>query len=229
MTGRVGALVPAAGSGDRLGGGPPKALRLIGDRPMLSHAVQSLLAAGRIDVIVVAAPPSALRQARAVLEPFGPAVRVVAGGASRPLSVRAALAELPDDIEVVLVHDAARPFVPVTVVRAVIERVLGGCPAVVPVIPVADTVKQIGTDGRVAGTPPRAGLRAVQTPQGFRRDILAAAHRRSDADDVTDDAGLVERLGCPVWTVPGAPEAFKVTGPMDVLLAEGWLRGRSGG
>lgn len=102
-----------------------------------------------------------------------------------------------------------------------------GADAVVPVLPVADTVKEVDDDGAVVRTLDRARLRAVQTPQAFRRAVLEAAHGRPGAPDATDDAALVEALGLPVVTVPGSPEAFKVTGPLDLSLAEAVVAGRS--
>ena len=132
------------------------------------------------------------------------------------------LAALPDDVDVVLVHDAARPFVPASVVEAVIAAVRDGHDAVIPVIPVSDTVKRLAPDGSVPETLPRHQLYAVQTPQGFLRTVLVEAHR-GEPMDATDDAVLVEGLGCPVWTVPGADLSFKVTRPVDLLLAESVL------
>jgi 2-C-methyl-D-erythritol 4-phosphate cytidylyltransferase len=158
---------------------------------------------------------------------------VVAGGATRSLSVREALAALPPDIDVVLVHDAARPLAPVALVEAVEAAVRAGHPAVVPGLPVVDTVKQVAATARgtdeVVGTVDRAALRAVQTPQGFRRDVLQDAYRDAAAAgvlDATDDAGLVERLGVPVAVVPGDERAFKVTRPLDLLLADAVLAQR---
>jgi 2-C-methyl-D-erythritol 4-phosphate cytidylyltransferase len=162
---------------------------------------------------------------------------VVAGGDSRGESVALALAAAPPECDVVLVHDAARPLVPCTVIDAVIDAVLAGAPAVVPVLPITDTVRRVDDQGVVVETPSREHLRAVQTPQGFPRDVLERAYapfltdRLASAADPavmlhTDDAGLVERLGLPVHVVPGAEEAFKVTRPLDLLMAEAVLRRR---
>lgn len=157
----------------------------------------------------------------------GVGISVVAGGEHRQDSVNAALAALPDGVEVVLVHDAARPLVPVGVIDAVVAAVLAGAAAAVPVLPVVDTLKRVHPDGSVAGTVSRAELRAVQTPQGFRRDVLARAHAAADPDlPATDDAGLVELLGVPVATVPGSVEALKITTPFDLVIAETILRHR---
>ena len=148
-----------------------------------------------------------------------PGARVVAGGATRQASVAAGLAALPDEVDVVLVHDAARALAPAELFTLVAAAVRAGHPAVVPAVPVTDTVRLLG-----GGVVDRTALRAVQTPQGFARDVLVAAHAADavepGAAPVTDDAGLVERGGLAVHLVPGHPEAFKVTTPLDLALAE---------
>jgi 2-C-methyl-D-erythritol 4-phosphate cytidylyltransferase len=215
----VAVVVPAAGRGERLGPGAPKALRTLGGRTLLELAVERLRQARRVDLVAVAVPPGEQDRIARDLS-----VLAVAGGADRQQSVAAALAALPPDVDVVLVHDAARPLVPPTLVDAVVEAVLGGAPAVIPGLPVADTIKRVDGDGRVVETPPRESLRAIQTPQGFRRDLLERAHREAGAElAVTDDAGLVERLGEPVLVIPGDEDAFKVTRPADLGRAEALL------
>ncbi|MDQ6649922.1 MAG: 2-C-methyl-D-erythritol 4-phosphate cytidylyltransferase [Actinomycetota bacterium] len=222
--GRVAAIVPAAGRGERLGPGLPKALRLLGGAPMLVHAVRALSQARLVDVVVVAAPPDDLVSVRELLSSHevGAEVRVVPGGASRQASVARALAELGPDVDVVLVHDAARPLAPSELADAVAAAVQGGAEAVVPALRVADTVKRVDATDRVVETLARDDLRAVQTPQGFRRHVLADAHEAAllDGHDATDDAGLVERLGAAVRVIAGSEEAFKVTRPTDLVLAE---------
>jgi 2-C-methyl-D-erythritol 4-phosphate cytidylyltransferase len=219
----VGALVPAAGSGLRLGPGAPKAMRPLAGEPLLVHAVRGLRAAAAVGPVVVAAPAADVELARQLLLHLD--VVVVAGGAERQDSVRAALAALPTSVDLVLVHDAARCLTPVDVVERVVAALRGGAEAVVPVLPVADTVKQVDGD-RVVTTVDRSALRAVQTPQGFRRSVLERAHA-STGPVLTDDAGLVEAAGGVVTTVAGADEAFKVTRPLDLVLAEALLRERS--
>lgn len=222
---RVGAVVPAAGAGTRLGPGAPKALRLLAGEPLLLHAVRRLRACPDVGPVVVAAPAGSEDDVAALLAGLG--ATVVAGGAERQDSVAAGLAALPPDVDLVLVHDAARALVPASVVAAVVTALGEGAEAVVPVLPVADTVKRVDGDGLVTATVPRDGLRAVQTPQGFRRAVLEAAHRSSAASTATatDDASMVEALGVPVRTVPGDPEAFKVTTAFDLLVAEAVIRG----
>ena len=153
-------------------------------------------------------------------------VQVVAGGGTRQESVRLALVSLDEDIDVVLVHDAARPLVPAELVDAVASAVRAGAEAVVPVLPLVDTVKQVDGQGDVVATLDRSRLRAVQTPQGFRRSALERAHVAADGTVATDDAGLVELAGIVVATISGSAEALKVTHPLDLVLAEALLARR---
>ena len=224
---RIAAVVPAAGRGERLGPGAPKALRELSGVPMLVHAVRAVAASRAVELVVVAAPPDGVHLMASLLADHDiPAeLIVVAGGASRQDSVRLAVASLPADFSGVLVHDAARPLVPVELVDAVAFAVRGGAEAVIPALPVADTVKQVD-GGVVVATPDRSALVAVQTPQGFAREVLEKAHAAAVGDAATDDAGLVERLGIPVRVVPGSEEALKVTRPLDLLLAEAILARR---
>lgn len=227
----VAAIVPAAGRGERLGPGQPKALRTVGGVPMLVHAVRALSRARLVDLVVVAAPADGVAEVSALLalHDIGAEVIVVAGGAERQESVSRALDALPDDVSVVLVHDAARPLAPSELADAVAETVLAGNNAVVPGLPIADTVKRVGArEGAlelVTETVRRDDLRSIQTPQGFDRGVLAKAHAAAE-EFATDDAGLVERLGLPVVVVPGSAEAFKITRPVDLVLAEAVLAER---
>ncbi|MFJ9946787.1 2-C-methyl-D-erythritol 4-phosphate cytidylyltransferase [Kitasatospora sp. NPDC091207] len=237
------AVVPAAGRGERLGPGAPKALRELGGVPLLVHAVRALTRSRAVGLVVVAAPADGVAEVVGLLDSHGldgKDIRVVAGGATRQESVRLGLAAIPAEVEVVLVHDAARPLVPVEVVDAVAAAVRAGAEAVVPAVPLADTVKRVepnpGGPEPVLDTPDRSTLRAVQTPQGFRRRTLAEVHAKALAEEhaggadalpaVTDDAGLVERFGGRVVVVPGHEEAFKVTRPLDLVLAEAVLARR---
>lgn len=219
----VGVVVPAAGAGVRFGGPTPKALALLAGEPLLVHAVRLLRAAPSVGTVVVAAPAGHLASVTALLAPYD--VVVVPGGPTRQDSVGLALAALPPGVDLVLVHDAARCLTPVAVVEAVVAALRSGAQAVVPVLPVVDTLKRVDDQGLVLATVDRADLRSVQTPQGFTRALLERAHA-AGRDPLTDDAGLVEALGAPVLTVPGSDEAFKVTRPQDLLLAEAVLAGR---
>lgn len=213
------AVVPAAGSGERLGAGIPKAFVDLGGRTMLERAVDGLLASGVVDRVVVAAPPDRVDETKLMLD--GRAT-VVAGGAERPETVRHALAAVGEPAYL-LVHDAARPLTPAEQIQRVVAALRGGLRAVIPVLPVADTIKAVDANGVVLGTPDRAGLRAVQTPQGFDTEVLRRAYERAAALAVTDDASLVENLGTPVHTVAGDPLAFKITTPLDLQLARAVL------
>lgn len=234
---RTAAVIPAAGRGVRLGPGAPKALRALSGTPMLIHAVRAMAASRAVSLVVVVAPPDGAPEVKNLLDehslPEHTDYLVVAGGDTRQESVRLGLEALPDDITAVLVHDAARPLVPVDTVDAVVEAVRDGAVAVVPALPLADTVKEVeprpkGEPEPVVATPERARLRAVQTPQGFDRDTLVRAHETVavNGEGATDDAGMVEKLGAPVVVVPGHEEAFKVTRPLDLVLAEAVLARR---
>ncbi len=218
----VAVLVAAAGSGVRLGPGAPKAMRLLAGEPLLVHAVRRVASAPSVRLIVVAAPAADVVAVRRLLAPVV-WTTVVPGGAERQQSVAAALAAVPDEVDIVLVHDAARALAPPGLIEAVASAVRDGRPAVIPVLPVVDTVKEVGPDGLVMGTVDRSALRSVQTPQGFRRSVLAAAHAGA-TDPLTDDAGLVEKAGVPVSCIPGDERALKITRPLDLVLAKALLR-----
>lgn len=213
------AVVTAAGSGERLGAGIPKAFVDLGGFTMLELAVDGLLASGVIDRVVVAAPAGRV-DATAVL--LDGRASVVEGGPQRDDSVRLAL-DAVGDPEFVVVHDAARPLTPVSQIQRVVAALHEGLRAVIPVLPVVDTIKAVDGNGVVLGTPQRDGLRAVQTPQGFQTELLRRAYQRGGAGVVTDDSSLVENLGAPVHTVAGDPLAFKITTPLDLRLARAVL------
>ncbi|MHB2022482.1 MAG: 2-C-methyl-D-erythritol 4-phosphate cytidylyltransferase [Mycobacteriales bacterium] len=217
----VAAVVPAAGCGARLGLGRPKALHPIAGVAMVVRALAQLDACPLVTWAVVAAPLEQVAHLRRLVSDagLGLPVEVVAGGARRADSVRAALAVLPQEPDVVVIHDAARPFAPPQLFAAVVQAVREGADAAVPVVAVTDTVKVVDQAGQIVKTLSREGLRAVQTPQAFLRQALISAHELGERA-ATDDAALVEAAGGRVVAVPGHPEAFKVTGPLDLLLAE---------
>jgi 2-C-methyl-D-erythritol 4-phosphate cytidylyltransferase len=210
------ALVVAAGRGERLGLGRPKALVPLRGRPMLQWSVDALRAVAEIDQIVVALPADAVGDA-----PAG--TLGVAGGEARSESVRAALAACAGG-DPVIVHDAARPLAPPELFRQVLAEVLSpGVDAVVAAAPVADTIKEVAPGGRtVARTLDRSRLWAIQTPQAFRRVALEAALSQSAETlaAATDDAWLIERAGGTVHVLPWTAPNFKVTTPLDLRLAE---------
>lgn len=208
-------------------------MRPLGGAPLVVHAVRALASSRAVDQVVVAADPEHAPELERLLADYewDLDVAVVVGGACRRTSVAAALATIPERTDLVIVHDAARPLAPPDLVGAVVARLRSGAEACIPVLPLTDTVKEVSGE-LVARTLDRTRLRAVQTPQGFRRATLARAHAWAAAASpaelgtVTDDAGLVERLGIEVATVLGVDEAFKVTRPLDLLLAEAVLARR---
>jgi 2-C-methyl-D-erythritol 4-phosphate cytidylyltransferase len=216
----VGVLLPAAGQGERAGSGLPKQFRPIAGVPMLLRAIRPFAAHPRVRAIVAALPADAVHSPPLWLAPLlGERLRVVPGGASRAASVRAALAALDPACTIVLVHDAARPFVCREEIDAVIAAAEQGTGAVAAV-PVSDTLKRSADGRRIAGTEPRAGLWRALTPQGFPRRLLEDAYRAAGDLDATDDAGLVEAAGGVVVLVPGRTANIKVTTPDDFAVAE---------
>lgn len=209
-----------------MGGVRKQYLELAGE-PVLLRALRPFLDHPAVRWAVVALPPEDAADPPAWLADLDPRVRIVAGGAERTDSVRLALEAVPAEAAVVLVHDAARPLVN----RDVIDRVLHAVApdtGALPGILVADTLKEVDAERRVTATPDRRRFRAAQTPQAFPRELLVEAHRRAVEDGVasTDDAGLVERNGGTIVVVDGSPENVKITGPLDLLLAEAILRAR---
>lgn len=206
--GDVWAILVAAGTGSRFGG--PKHNADLNGEPMWAHAERALRAGGAAEVVLVGDVP-----------------RGIAGGPRRRDSVGSGLAAVPADVELVLVHDAARPLATAELVARVIERLrTGDVAGVVPAVPLRDTIKQTQQDAVVV-TVDRSALVAVQTPQGFVASVLRRAHEAGD-DDVTDDAMLLEAIGERVVTVPGEPGNLKVTFPEDLELAS-VIRSRSHG
>jgi 2-C-methyl-D-erythritol 4-phosphate cytidylyltransferase len=212
-------VVPAAGSGQRLAAGVPKAFFHLDGHTLVERAVSCLLESGVVDRVVVAVPADRTGQAKLIL---GRNATVVPGGANRGESVSRALAAVADTQQpsFVLVHDAARPLTPPELVVRVVEALRAGHSAVVPALPVSDTVKAVDANGVVLGTPQRDGLRAVQTPQGFATDLLLRAYQQATTADFTDDSSLVEQIGGQVQVVDGDPLAFKITTRLDILLAQ---------
>lgn len=197
-------VVVAAGRGERFGA--PKATTLLSDRPLWEWASDALVAGGVDEVILVGDIPGG-----------------VPGGARRRDSVLAGLRALPAGADHVVIHDAARPLAGAALVRRVVERLLeGDVDGVVPAVPVRDTLKRVDGE-RILETVPRAGVVAVQTPQGFVVDALVAAHEGT-AEDATDDAVLVELAGGRVVMVEGEVANLKVTYPTDLAVAEALLR-----
>lgn len=214
------AIVPAAGSGKRLAAGVPKAFYSLEGHTLVERAVDGLLASGVVGAVMVAVPANRTDEAKRIL---GHKATIVAGGADRTESVGRALAALvasAGKTHFVLVHDAARALTPPAVVARVVDALRAGHDAVVPVLPVSDTIKAVDVNGVVLGTPERAGLRAVQTPQGFTTELLLRAYGAVGVAEFTDDASLVEHMGGQVQVVDGDLLAFKITTQLDLLLAQ---------
>lgn len=221
MSRRVVAVVAAAGQGTRLGADVPKAYVPLRGRSLLERSVTAMETAEIVDAIYVVVSPAMEPAAHRALQ--GHDVTFVHGGAERADSIFAALKAIPLADACVLVHDAARALTPPGMIARVARAVLDGAPAVVPVLPVADTIKEVSADGAVVATPDRSRLRAVQTPQGFDLRELRAANEAYFAGEqdfvATDDASLMEWYGAKVTTVQGDPMAFKITTPIDLRLA----------
>jgi 2-C-methyl-D-erythritol 4-phosphate cytidylyltransferase len=216
------AILVAAGRGERLGAGGPKAFRPLGGQPLLLKAALAFEAAPSVGALVAVVPESEVQRARELLRPLRKLRAVVEGGTRRQDSVLRGMREAPDGFEgVVLVHDAARPFVDVALIDAV-ARAAAESGAALPVLGIADTVKRVH-DGRVVETLDRSELGAAQTPQGFRFSLLTRAYEEAFRDRVTltDEAMAVERLGLAVATVEGSALNRKITTPEDMLWAEG--------
>ena len=205
----------------RLGVGMPKAFALLCGQPLLAHALRGVLSCADVAHVVIVAPGSHLDQARD-LAGQDPRIDVVAGGVDRSASVVAGLAALRPDDGIVLVHDAARCLAPADLFARVIHAVREGHSAVVPGLPVTDTVKVVDAQGLVLATPDRESLRGIQTPQGFLREVLERAYAGAAA--ATDDAGLVEQSGGHVQVVDGDRRALKITSAADLAVATALLQ-----
>ncbi len=216
---RAVAVVLAAGSGDRLRMGAPKAFVAVGGRSMVALAAAAAAACPDVDSLVVTVPPGWEDRGREELPPTKPAT-VIAGGESRHASVRAALGAVPDDADAVLCHDAARCFASPALFSAALAA-LADADGAVPVVPVPDTVKRL-RDGIVVATEPRQDLGLAQTPQAFRAGALRDAHARAAAEglEFTDDAAALEWSGYRVRAIPGEPGNFKITSLEDLARAE---------
>ena len=223
MTAGAVAIVLAAGSGDRLGRGEPKAFLDVAGTPMVVRAAEAVAACPAVGSLVVAVPRGHERNARTIVAPGKPVV-VVSGGRSRHASVRAALASVPDSASFIVCHDAARPFASpqqfVLVLGAL--EVTPGAAGAVPVVPVSDTVKRVRGGFVVRTEGSREELTLAQTPQAFRASALRDAHARAvqAGREFSDDAAALEWAGYRVAAVAGDPENFKITTPQDLALAE---------
>lgn len=219
----MGVVVVAAGAGTRLAAGRPKAFVELAGCTLLEHALDRVLAVAAVTEVVLVVPADHVGICSGLEAGDPTSVRVVTGGAERTDSVAAGLAALSADVGVVLVHDAARCLTPVSVFERVLAALAAGAKGAIPGVPVVDTIKSVSPSGVITGTPDRASLRAVQTPQGFDRRVLAKAHGSGQA--ATDDAALVEALGHEVVVVEGDHRALKITTAEDLIRAQRLLEG----
>jgi len=228
--GRLGLICVAGGGSSRLPGNEPKPFRLLAGRPVFQHALDRFAHREDLAEIILVVPADRVESLQATAEGWRPGRvpgRVVAGGEHRTDSVRHGLAALSPDVDVVAIHDAARPLTPPEAVDAAIAAARQYGAAVVAT-PVRDTLKRSTADDRVAGTVPREALWQAQTPQVFRRELIDRAYAAAPEAPVTDDAALVEALGEPVVLVDGTALNLKITYPEDLALAEALLQTRPG-
>jgi 2-C-methyl-D-erythritol 4-phosphate cytidylyltransferase len=219
----VWAILVAAGRGERLGLDHPKAFAKLGEDPLLAEPLRRLDDSEWVDAIVLVAPPGWEEPSILLAEELGcgKVSACVTGGETRADSVRAGLAEVPEDAVVVLVHDAARPLLPEAVIERVLAPLSDGWDGAVPGVPVSDTLKRVGADGAELETVERDSLYAVQTPQAFPAEVLRRA--LASGVEATDCAGLVEASGGRVKVVPGDPQLLKVTTADDLAKIASWL------
>lgn len=227
MSMRAAVVLPAAGSGRRMGGAFKPLLELDGE-PLLRHALRPFLTFDEIEQVVIAVPPELLQAPPAWLASVDDRVTLVAGGAERGDSVRHALAVLHETIDVVLVHDAARPLISTALIARLL-RAAGDGRSVIAALPVTDTIQVVDERGRIVATPDRERLRAAQTPQVFPRAVLVDAYARAAAEGTagTDDAALVARCGMEVDVIDGEADNIKVTTRADLEIASLLLRRRA--
>jgi 2-C-methyl-D-erythritol 4-phosphate cytidylyltransferase len=219
----VWAILLAAGRGERLGLDQPKAFAKLGEEPLLAESLRRLDESDWIDAIVIVAPQGWEEPAILLAEELACSKvhSCVAGGETRTDSVRAGLAEVPEEALVVLAHDAARPLLPEDVIERVLAPLSEGWDGVVPGLPVSDTLKRVGPDGEVLETVSRDSLYTVQTPQAFLADVLRRA--AAGGAEATDCAGLVQAAGGRVKVVEGDSHLLKVTTADDLAKIASWL------
>jgi 2-C-methyl-D-erythritol 4-phosphate cytidylyltransferase/2-C-methyl-D-erythritol 2,4-cyclodiphosphate synthase len=222
-------ILLGAGAGRRLGAAEPKALLSIGGRPMLGVAAAAAAASPLVGGLVVTFPPGWEGRARACVEDLGVPADLVEGGDSRQASVGAALAKVPGQVEIVAVHDAARPFASPELFARVVQAVADGADGAVPVLAVTDTVLRVRGE-IVEGTAPREELALGQTPQAFRTSVLREAHAKADVAGAsfTDDASMLRWAGFEVRAIPGDPANVKITTIAELAHADRRMGGDDG-
>lgn len=218
----VSAIIVAAGEGKRFSGSIPKLYLTLGDKPIIVHTLLAFSLLPLIDEIILVIRPEEEERAQRVIFDFAikKIKKIVKGGRERQDSVASGLREISSLAQIVLVHDGARPLVDKNLITRVVKEA-SSFGAVVPVIPCEDTIKEVKGDG-VARTLCRDSLWAVQTPQGFKKNLLLSAYEKAQVAHYygTDDAELLERLGHPIKVIFGAKENIKITTPFDLELAK---------
>ena len=218
----VGVVIVAGGESARIGGSELKQFRWVAGKPTLLHSLQTFMARPDVAAVVVVLPRAFVADPPPwIFQCDIDRLMLSVGGRTRTDSVQNGLEDLPDEAQVVLIHDAARPLVDdATIDRVIVAARSGAC--AVAALPVVDTLKEVDSAGRIVRTVDRAGLWRAQTPQGFPRDVIVRAHRDARANHVsaTDDAALCERLGIPVSVVRGSERAMKITEESDFARAE---------
>lgn len=222
MTPDVGVVIVAGGKGSRAGGGELKQFRWVGGKPMLLHSVQKFQDRSDVAMVVVVLPYEHVGDPPAWLfQCDTERLLLSVGGRQRSDSVRNGLEDIPTDVNVVVIHDAARPFVTTSVIDSVIAEARKGHGAA-PGLPVADTLKRVSSSGEIMETIDREGTVRIQTPQAFPRDMIELAHAKAVEERITatDDAALCERFNMKVVCVPGSERAMKITDEADFVRAE---------
>jgi len=220
------AIIPAAGSGTRMKTSQSKLFLMLGDMPVLAHTLLAFDAAESIDEVIIAAREEDILLIWDMISEFGikKVSKIINGGANRTESVCKALAETSDDTEIIAIHDGARPLIsPELIDIAIFEAARRG--AVTLGVPVKDTIKRIGTNGTITETLERGSLYNIQTPQTFRADILRSAYEIAinSGLEYTDDCGVVEDFGAPIYVIEGDYRNIKITTGEDLIIAEGLL------
>lgn len=222
MNQRAAVIIVAAGSGSRMQAAVPKQYLPLAGRPLLVHSIDPFARCPFVERIIVVVPAERIEETGEILAAYSadwPPVSVVAGGRRRQDSVKNGLDRISDDDQIVLVHDGARPFVSASLIERCFNEIVA-TGAAIAAVPVKDTVKQAGVDGRVAATVDRTHLWLAQTPQGARKTHLVAAFARLGDREVTDESSLLEAAGIPVRLVPGEETNIKITTPEDLVFAE---------
>jgi 2-C-methyl-D-erythritol 4-phosphate cytidylyltransferase len=225
----VTAILLAAGEGRRMGGDPPKPYLPIAGRPLVLRALDRIFSSSHVEKVILVVAAADMKRCELMLG-ADVALRdrpwfLQVGGATRQQSAHRGLEKITPDTDIVMIHDAARPFASAALIERCIEAAaIRG--AAVPGLPVRDTIKVVSPDHRIQSTPERKSLWEIQTPQAFKRELIVAAHGQAERDglEVTDDAMVVERLGKPVYLVEGERTNFKITLPEDVWFAEVLIR-----